>query len=167
MKSYRLSPSKLVENGSPNLLRRNILIVDDQPANRRLISQMLATIGYIIAEAEDGSEAVESLRVLLPDLIIMDLEMPRMGGLEAIRAIRKMDGPVTFTPILAATGNPQPETQANVIQAGADAYLTKPFNLQDLTRAIAELLQEQQQQKTEPEDSAESSPESGPVENAA
>ena len=75
------------------------------------------------------------------DLVIMDVEMPSMSGLEAIRKIRKLSDPrLASLPILAATGNPQTESQRELIDAGANAFLTKPFDTQELLKIIAGLL---------------------------
>lgn len=117
---------------------KTILIVEDELA--QLFTQIVAlsTEGqYQIENAETGSEAVRKARVLDPDLIIMDLHLPRMSGLDAIKRIRKFNKRV---PIVAVTAYSDQFSRQAATRAGANDYLTKPFDIPDLLRIIANLL---------------------------
>ncbi len=123
----------------PNQFR--ILVADDQLANRVVLSRLLKLTGYLPIEASDGKEALQCIVSQPLDLAIMDVEMPVMSGLEAIRGIRALNDPrLASLPVLAATGNPQPEIERELLGAGANAFLTKPFDTGVLLKTIAALL---------------------------
>ncbi|MCF6312497.1 MAG: response regulator [Verrucomicrobiales bacterium] len=123
----------------PNQFR--LLIVDDQSANRLILSRLLNISGYLTFEAHDGQQALDFILSHPLDLVIMDLEMPNMDGLEATHQIRALRDPrLASLPILAASGNPQAQTQRQVLEAGANAFLTKPFAHPALLKTIASLL---------------------------
>jgi two-component system sensor histidine kinase RpfC len=123
----------------PNRFR--ILIADDQDANRLILAKLLKLTGYLTVEVGDGKEALQCILSQPLDLAIMDVEMPIMSGLEAIRQIRKLDDPrIASLPVLAATGNPQAEIERDLLDAGANAFLTKPFDTLMLLKTIADLL---------------------------
>lgn len=123
----------------PNQFR--ILIADDQAANRSILSRLLKLTGYLTIEAGDGQEALQCIVSQPLDLAIMDVEMPVMNGLEAIRQIRALNDPrLASLPILAATGNPQAEIERELLEVGANAFLTKPFDSRILLKTIADLL---------------------------
>lgn len=123
----------------PNQFR--LLIVDDQSANRLILSRLLSISRYLTFEANDGQQALDFIVSHPLDLIIMDLEMPNMDGLEAIRHIRALrDTRLSSLPILAASGNPQAQTQRQVLDTGANVFLTKPFAHPTLLKTVARLL---------------------------
>lgn len=123
----------------PNQFR--VLIVDDQDANRIILSRLLTMAGYLTSEASDGQKAIDLITSRSVDLVIMDVEMPNMTGLEAIPKIRELDDPrISSLPILAGTGNPQMESQRELLNAGANAYMTKPFDTELLLKTISHLL---------------------------
>ena len=140
--SSHATSSTGLEHGSklePNQFR--ILIVDDKAANRLILSRLLNRTGYLTLEADDGLHALKQINNRSSDLIIMDVEMPNMDGLEAIRQIRALRDPrLSSLPILAATGNPQEESQRELMTAGANAFLTKPFDAAILFKTIGQLL---------------------------
>lgn len=128
-------------DGRPQPNQFRILIVDDQPANRLILSRLLNMTGYLTFEANDGQEALQCIATHAVDLVIMDVEMPNMDGLEAIRLIRKLSDPrLASLPVLAATGNPQAESQRKLLDAGANEFLTKPFDTRVLLKTITSLL---------------------------
>ncbi|MET4682239.1 hybrid sensor histidine kinase/response regulator [Brevundimonas faecalis] len=112
------------------------LIVDDHPVNRRMLSLLVGVGGYETVEAEDGEQAVEAAGLERFDLILMDVRMPRMDGLEATRRIRAMPFPACDTPILAVTADAMPEDAARCLAAGMDAHLAKPITHDRLYLAI-------------------------------
>jgi signal transduction histidine kinase len=114
---------------------KRILIVEDDADARRLLAQLLAPLGFVIAEAADGVEAVAGVAGCCPDLIIMDWRMPNLDGLEAtrrIRAMREEKGP----PILMCTANAFEEQRREAMAAGASAFLAKPVRQEDLYAAL-------------------------------
>lgn len=124
---------------APNQFR--ILIADDQAANRLILSRLLNITGYLTFEACDGQQALDLVVQGNTDLVIMDVEMPNLNGLEAIRKIRALADPrIASLPILAATGNPLADTQRELLDTGANDFLTKPFDTQILLKTIARLL---------------------------
>ena len=133
--------SGFAADGRPPPNQFRVLIVDDQAANLLILSRLLNIAGYLTFEARDGREALNRIATQSIDLAIMDVEMPNMSGLEAVLQIRKFSDPrLASLPILATSGNPQPETQQKLLDAGANAFLTKPFDTQLLLKVIADLL---------------------------
>jgi len=109
-----------------------ILVVDDEPQLRRTMKVTLADLGYAVIEARTGEEALETLRRETPDLILLDLNMPGIGGLETCRAIREnFDIPI----IVLSVRNTERD-KVEVLDAGADDYVTKPFGIQELLARI-------------------------------
>ena len=113
-----------------------VLVVDDEAANRELISDILADEGYDVVTAQDGLDALNQLAVPLPDVIISDLRMPRMSGVEFLAVVRRKYPDV---PLIAISG----EFEGNEVPPGvpADAYLPKgSYTFEQLRTTITELL---------------------------
>lgn len=106
--------------------RRKILVVDDVAPNRLMLLDMLVPLGFQVKEAHDGESALEQMRKWMPDLVVTDLVMPVMGGLEAIGLIRA-DNALQHVPIIVTSASTNPGDDAASLQAGADAFLTKPI----------------------------------------
>lgn len=114
-----------------------VLIVDDDPFIRRLIATTLEDIsGFELRQAADGQEAIEQAEAEPPAIVFLDIDMPRVDGISACRALRAAHGPRTRIVMLTAAGR---EQEANAIEAGADLFLTKPFSPLDLLRLVDEL----------------------------
>ena len=123
------------------MMKKKILLVEDNPATIDVIQKELEFLGYESIVAEDGKEGVDKATSILPDLIIMDISLPKMDGLEASTAIRK--NPKTQTiPILAATARALPGDKEKCLQAGCDDYIAKPFTHRELGAVIKKLLKE-------------------------
>jgi len=117
-------PSRRVVGIKPTADPYRVLVVDDQPENRKVMSRMLEAVGYRIREANDGAEAVASFAEWEPHAILMDMLMPKMGGAEAIRQIRAT--PAGQTPfILAVSASAFDENRQQALAAGADGFLSK------------------------------------------
>lgn len=114
-----------------------ILMVDDTAQNRELVTAILGALGLPLETACNGVEAVEAARTGGYDLILMDVQMAVMDGLDATRAIRAMEGEVGRTPIIALTANVQPEHVARCLEAGMDGHVGKPIQVTELLTAIA------------------------------
>jgi two-component system sensor histidine kinase/response regulator len=118
-----------------------ILIVEDDSTNRILASNILKRNGYAIAIAKDGLEAVEMCSRDAFDLILMDVQMPNMNGLEATAAIRKLEeAAARHTPILALTAHAMDGDRERCIEAGMDDYMSKPIHAKDLLSKINTLV---------------------------
>lgn len=111
---------------------QTILVVDDEPQIRRVMRATLTTQGYSIVEARDGQEALEKLRSEKPDLVLLDMNMPVMDGLQACREIRAGSG----VPIIMLTVRSAEKDKVRALDAGADDYVVKPFGIQELLARI-------------------------------
>ena len=113
-----------------------ILVADDAPANRELVTALLGGMGLAVEAVCDGSEAVEAARDGAYDLILMDVHMPVMDGLAATRAIRALDGAAARTPIVALTANVGAEQVQKCLEAGMDGHLSKPIRIPDMVATL-------------------------------
>ncbi|MFE7137662.1 response regulator transcription factor [Streptomyces sp. NPDC057644] len=116
---------------------QRILIVDDEPAVREALQRSLAFEGYGTQVAVDGYDALATAEAYAPDLIVLDIQMPRMDGLTAARRIRATG---STTPILMLTARDTVGDRVTGLDAGADDYLVKPFELDELFARIRALL---------------------------
>jgi PAS domain S-box-containing protein len=119
--------------------RRSILVVDDLPVNRAVLTDMLTTAGFEIFEATNGQEAVAAVQRHKPDLVIMDTVMPVMDGLEATRRIRATAA-FAQIPIFAVSANAAHEEAVRNYEAGVNVVLPKPIDMEQLLQAIGEHL---------------------------
>ncbi|MFF3289427.1 response regulator transcription factor [Streptomyces sp. NPDC003023] len=117
--------------------RERILIVDDEPAVREALQRSLAFEGYDTEVAVDGVDALARAQAYAPDLIVLDIQMPRMDGLTAARRLRSTGSTV---PILMLTARDTVGDRVTGLDAGADDYLVKPFELDELFARIRALL---------------------------
>ncbi len=107
-------------------------MVDDESQITRVLRTTLSGHGYLVRTAADGDEALEVMREWTPDLVITDLSMPNMGGLELCRRIRsKSSVPII---VLSVRGEEKPKVEA--LDSGADDYVTKPFNINELVARV-------------------------------
>jgi class 3 adenylate cyclase/CheY-like chemotaxis protein len=134
-----------------------ILIVDDQPMNVDILQTRLAVHGYELLTAYDGEEALTKARAELPDLILLDVMMPKMDGIEACQRL-KADVSLPFMPIIMVTAKADTQDVVAGLEAGADEYLTKPVDQTSLVarvksmlriKALHDTVQEQAQQLAE------------------
>jgi two-component system, OmpR family, KDP operon response regulator KdpE len=110
----------------------SILVVDDEPQIRRVLRSTLSTHGYEIVEAKTGEEALEWMRKEPPDLVLLDMNMPGMGGVEACREIRR----ASDAPIIMLTVRSAERDKVAALDAGADDYVVKPFGIEELLARI-------------------------------
>jgi two-component system cell cycle response regulator DivK len=120
-------------------MKKRILLVEDNLETIEVVRQELEVLGYEVLLAEDGVAAVEVATSQLPDLIVMDIRMPKMDGLQAASQIRK-DPKTQAIPILAATAKALPGDREKCLASGCDDYLAKPFTHNELGAAIEKLL---------------------------
>ena len=114
------------------------LVVDDDPRSRELMRIVLEVEGYRARLAGDGVEALEMLRARLPDVVLLDLRMPGMDGLEFCRRARAIAG-AAVVPIVVLSGLADQATRASVAASGASAFLAKPLDRRALRECLAEL----------------------------
>jgi CheY-like chemotaxis protein len=119
--------------------RKKVLVADDVPLNRAMAMDMLKPLGFIVAEAQNGREALDKIQTLRPDLVLMDMVMPEMDGLVATRLLRQIAGFETL-PVIAISASASGTDQSRCLAAGASAFMSKPINLQQLLNRISTLL---------------------------
>ena len=118
---------------------QKILVVDDDPVNRDLFQLMLSELGFIIEEVGDGTDALEKLKVFLPDLILLDNIMPRMSGFELTK-ILKEDPKYRDIPIIMFSGLDDAQDKLSGLELGVNDYITKPFVFSDALERIKSVL---------------------------
>jgi CheY-like chemotaxis protein len=119
---------------------RRVLLVDDIKINLDIIGSFLNTAGHAVVLTESGQEAVTSAAEQRFDLILRDLRLPEMDGLEATRRIRMLPGAHGAVPILALTAHTSLDQVANCLDAGMDGHVPKPVDYETLMRAVDEVL---------------------------
>ena len=125
-----------VDDGTPT-----ILVVDDEPSLLRLMEFLLTRQGYQLVTAVNGEEALLMIKEHRPNLVVLDIMMPKMDGYEVTERLRSdPDTVLAATPILMLSAKAQDEDIIRGIQAGSEAYITKPFDPEILTTAVAAML---------------------------
>lgn len=118
---------------------KRILVADDNAVSRELVREVLEAPGRIIVEAADGEEAVEKIRGEVPDLVLLDIQMPVLDGFAVLRHIRR-DPRTAALPVFALTAFAMKGDRARALAAGFDAYITKPIDAAALRRQVEESL---------------------------
>jgi CheY-like chemotaxis protein len=132
-----IPPAETAPQASAKTL--SILLADDNPINTTIISAMLTRSGHTVRVANNGLFAVKLARKREFDLILMDVNMPEMDGLEATRIIRALSGKLGNIPILALTAGLMPDQVQKCLSAGMNDVLPKPISIDDLNSAIGKL----------------------------
>jgi two-component system, OmpR family, KDP operon response regulator KdpE len=117
---------------SPSEAKGNILVVDDEPQITRVLKTTLSSQGYGVRTASDGDEAVQLMKEWPPDLVITDLRMPNMSGLDLCRHVRTK----SRVPIIVLSVKGEERTKVEALDAGADDYVTKPFGVNELLARV-------------------------------
>jgi two-component system cell cycle response regulator DivK len=120
---------------------KTILYVEDNEMNRKIVRDLLKRTAYRLIEAHDGEAGVATALAERPDLILMDIQLPKISGLDAIRQIR-VDGVNAATPIIAITSFALSGDDLKAKEAGATAYLAKPYSPLELLNLVRKLLPE-------------------------
>ncbi len=118
----------------------DLLIAEDNELNQMIINALLSPLGHTVTFADNGRDAIESLKGGTHDLVLMDIRMPEMSGIEATRLIRGMTSNIAQTPIIALTADAMAENRREYLQAGMDACVTKPIDRRELLVAINDVL---------------------------
>jgi two-component system cell cycle response regulator DivK len=136
---------------------QKILVVEDNELNLKLFCDLLGAHGYEAEAVRDGREALERARAFAPDLVVMDIQMPHISGLELIEQM-KADAELRRTPIMAVTAYAARGDEERIRDAGAEGYVSKPISLVRFVEAVAGLL-EAAAERAEEEASSEAMPE--------
>ncbi len=116
-----------------------ILYVEDNPQNMRLVRKILKHAGYTVLEAETGMEGIEVATTEKPDLILMDVNLPDIDGLEVTSRLKNEYG-MQNTPVIALTANAMVGDREKALEAGCDGYLPKPISKADLLQTVIDYL---------------------------
>lgn len=132
-----------------NLEDTRVLVVDDDRIVRRIVITKLSGLGYTVAEAEDGQAALDQLEGSKHDLLITDQLMPRMNGLQLIRALRSSPDPArSGMPVIMLTSKSSEQDIIEGLEAGLDDYVSKPFSPDELAARVRAVLWRSQSTKS-------------------
>ncbi|HOK80196.1 MAG TPA: response regulator [bacterium] len=118
---------------------KTILVAEDDPETRLILQQGLLRAGYRVVIAEDGEQALERFRESRPDLVLLDIDMPRLNGWEVLERL-KSGWRSRRVPVIMVTGKTSDEDKIRGYELGVDYYVTKPFNIQRLLPIIRNLV---------------------------
>ncbi len=118
---------------------KKILIVEDNPMNLELLATILGAHGFEVVTADGGQVSVELARSELPDLILMDLQMPGVDGYAALRSLR-IDNRTRSIPVIAVTGNAMQHDVDRIESSGFDGYIMKPYKIDELMTSVLKIL---------------------------
>ena len=116
-----------------------ILVVDDNPTNLEVLRVRLGAQGYEVVTAVDGEDALVRARELEPDLVLLDVMMPKLDGISVLKELKR-DTTLRFTPVILVTAKADTRDVVNGLEAGGDDYLTKPFEQSALVARVRSLL---------------------------
>ena len=120
-------------------MAKRILVVEDNDLNRKLFCDVLKSQGYAVEPCADGLEALDRARDFVPNLIIMDIQLPNVSGLELIEAAKK-DAALRLIPVLAVTAYAGKGDEERIRDAGAEGYLAKPVSIAPFMVAVRKLI---------------------------
>jgi len=119
-----------------SIISPTVLIAEDSRDTRQMLKRALELKGYRVLEARNGLEAVDIARSLRPNLLIVDLNMPELDGLETIKSVRKLNSLADPVPIVAITAFDVYGMEQAAIEAGCNEYMSKPFDLDELDKKL-------------------------------
>jgi two-component system KDP operon response regulator KdpE len=131
-----------------SLQKSTVLVVDDESSLRRALRLSLAASGFAVQEARNGGEALTAVREHQFDLVLLDIHMPGICGVDACREIRGMSPNIG---IIMVSVRDMEDDKVSALEAGADDYITKPFNLRELTARLRAVLRRNRHEKQQPE----------------
>jgi two-component system cell cycle response regulator DivK len=116
-----------------------ILVVEDNDKNRKLVRDVLTVKGYRLVEAETGEDGVRLARAERPDLVLMDIQLPGINGIEALRQLRA-DPATAGVPVVAVTASAMTQDRQKILAAGFDAYQSKPISVRPFLELVRDVL---------------------------
>jgi two-component system cell cycle response regulator len=117
-----------------------ILVIEDDPVDRKLVGIVLATSGHIVRERVSGEEAIEAIATARPDLVLIDLRLPGMNGLDLARKLKSIPENRDL-PLIAVTAVPELFSREAALAAGCDAFLVKPIDTRTLAQQVTEIVE--------------------------
>ena len=114
---------------------KTVLFADDNPANRELVRAILEAAGFQVLEASDGRQALEQVRAHRPDVVLLDVQMPKLDGLRVLAEIRQ-DPVLATVPVVALTAYAMRGDRERILASGFDGYLTKPIDFATLVAEV-------------------------------
>lgn len=133
----------MYNKGSEKIVSPTVLVVEDNQDNRELIVKALRVNGYNVIEAADGEEAIEKAKAERPDLILMDLFIPKIDGYEVTRILKGNDE-FKNIPVIACTAHAMKGDMEDALAAGCDGYIPKPIDVRELSNQINSFLRKKQ-----------------------
>lgn len=124
-------------------MKKKILIVEDNDLNLKLFRDLLTAHGYEIFETKDGLEAINLTRLQRPDLILMDIQLPEISGLDVTRRL-KADESIRHIPIIAVTAFAMKDDEEKILAAGCEAYVSKPISILPFLNTVRRFLGEEE-----------------------
>lgn len=121
--------------------QKSILVVDDDPAIRKILSQSFEMEGFVTYQASNGEEALEAIDSAIPDLVILDVMMPKMNGFEVLKSVRSSPRTEDL-PVVMLTARSSQEDVWEGWREGVDYYMTKPFDIEELLRFVERIFTE-------------------------
>lgn len=128
---------------NPTANSATILVVEDTPANIKLVTMLLEKVGYRVLQAENAAAGIDLARTFVPDLILMDIQLSGMDGLTAIR-ILKQDEKTRCIKMIALTAHAMKGDDLRMMESGCDGYISKPIRYRDFLAEVTRLLAPQQ-----------------------
>ena len=119
--------------------QKHILLVEDNPNNIKLMVMLLEQKKYKVTVTVDAESGIEKAKSEHPDMVLLDIQLPEMDGMEACRILRQ-DPELTYTPIIALTAFAMPGDKEKILASGFDEYMAKPFNYRDFLTLVERLL---------------------------
>ena len=120
-------------------MSKRVLVVEDQEDNRQILRDLLANVGYEMIEAQDGEEALIAARTQSPDLILMDIQLPEISGLEVTKWLKE-DDDLSHIPVVAVTAFAMKGDEERIRQGGCEAYLSKPISVAKFIETVRQFL---------------------------
>jgi len=117
----------------------HILLIEDNPNNIKLMVMLLEQQGYKVTVTVDAESGIEQAKSIMPDMILLDIQLPEMDGMEACKLIRQ-DPNFAYTPIIALTAFAMPGDKERILANGFDEYMAKPFNYREFLKLVERLL---------------------------
>lgn len=121
-------------------VKKKILVVEDNQINAIVLKRILLNYHFEVIIAEDGQKGVEAVKTHIPDLILMDINMPVMNGIDATVAIRNLEGELKNIPIFAVSADITSNTQTTALESGMNEYITKPVEVELMINLLLQYL---------------------------